>query len=85
MLSARKGSGHTRLNFLCKYTAEDLEFSVTPAHNYRRGDHAQIQDFNDSTHCECTMNYGFTHVNFVQTLRFFSSRAHKFLNWESFC
>ena len=29
---ARKGSGHTRLDSLCKCTAEDLEFLDTPTH-----------------------------------------------------
>ena len=38
---------------------------------------------NDDTHCECTINYGFTHVSFVRNVahvRFFSSRTREFLN-----
>ena len=48
-----------RLNSLCTYTAENLEFLNNPVHNYytcTRGDHAQIQDYNGDTHCECMTN-----------------------------
>ena len=59
MPCARKWSGHTRLDSLCIYTAEDLEFLDTPVHNYTssHGDHAQIQDYNYGTHFECMTNF----------------------------
>ena len=40
-----------------------------------------------ATHCECTINLGFTHASFVRNvahMRFFSSSDHEFLNWENF-
>ena len=77
-----------RLDSLCTYTAENLELLDTPVHIhihiyiyiYARtcGVYAQIQDYNDGTHCKRTTNYGFTHVSFVQNVahvRIFSSRA----------
>ena len=48
-----------RVNTLCTYTAENLEFLDIPVHNYytrTRGDYAQIQDYNDDTHYECMTN-----------------------------
>ena len=79
-----------RVDSLCTYIAENLEFLDTPVHIHvrRQGDHAQIQDYNDGTHCECTSNYSFTHVSVVRNVaqvRFFSSRTREFLNWENFC
>ena len=70
MPCVRKGSGNTRLDSLCKYTAENLEFLDTPVHIHiaTRGDHAQLQDCNDATHCRCTTNYGFAHVSFVRNV-----------------
>ena len=53
----------------------------------KRGDHAQIQDYNDSTHYRGTTNYAFTHVSLVWNvahMRLFSSRAHEFLKWQKF-
>ena len=72
------------------YTVENLAFVDTPVHSYThtRGDHARIHNYNDGTHFECTTNYGFTHVSFVQNVahvRLFSSRAREFLNQENFC
>ena len=71
-------------------TAEDLEFLDTPIYSYTCacGDHTQIdvQDYN--THCECTINYSFTHVSLVQNVahvKLFSSITHEFLNRENFC
>ena len=57
-----------KLDSLCKYTVENLEFLDTPTHIYVWGDDAQIQDYNHGTHCECTTNYSFIHVNFVRML-----------------
>ena len=36
----------------------------TPVHvaTRARGDHAQMEDYNGSTHCMCMTNYGFTYV-----------------------
>ena len=66
-LSTRKGSGHTRLDSLCKHTAEDFEFLDTAAYvDVMTIYHARIQNYNDSAHCECMTNYGFTHVNCVR-------------------
>ena len=61
---ARKGSGYTRLDSFCTYTAEDLEILDTPV----CVDHARTQDYNEGTFCECMTNYSFTNVNFVQKL-----------------
>ena len=30
------------------------------------GDHAQMEDYNDSTHYTCLTNYGFTYVDYVK-------------------
>ena len=43
--------------------------------------------YNDSTHCDCTKNYSFKHVSFVQNIthiRFFSGRTREILNQENF-
>ena len=82
MPCARKGSSHTRLDSLC--TSENRH-SCTYIRIH--GDHAQIQDYNDGTHCECTTDYGFTHVSFIRSvahMRFFSSRAPEFYKLGKF-
>ena len=61
-----------RLDSLCTYTAENLEFLDSPVHIHVHG---------------VTMNKYKTHVSFVQNvthMRFFSSRASEFLNQENF-
>ena len=69
MLSARKGFSHIRLGSLCKYTAEDLEFLDTPVHIHVVTMHKyKTEDCNDDlyTHCKCTTNYSFIHVNLYE-------------------
>ena len=52
---ASKLSSYTRLSSLCTYTVcGESEFCCTYTHT--RGDHAQIQDYDDSTHCELVYN-----------------------------
>ena len=44
-----------------------------------------MEGYNDNAHHECTTNYSFTHVNFVWNvahMRFFTSWACEFLNWQ---
>ena len=64
----------------CTCTVEDLEFLYTSVrtHVHVVTMHAQMQDYNNDTHCECTTNYSFTYVSFVRNVayvRFFSSSA----------
>ena len=57
MSCTRKGSGHTRLDSLRTYTVENLEFLDTPLATYPPtcGEHVQIQNYNDGTHCKSSV------------------------------
>ena len=77
-----------RLDYLCTYLAENLEFLYTPVHVHMVIMHKYKTVMMVHTHCECMTNYGFIHVSFVQNVahvRLFSIRAHEFPNWENIC
>ena len=77
-----------RLFSLSTHTAETLQFSDTPVHIHVHVVTMHKYKIIDGTQCECTTNYGFTHVSFVQNvahMRCLSSRACEFLNRENFC
>ena len=48
--------------------AEDFEFLDTLVHIHMHMVTAHSQDYNDGTYCECTTNYGFSHVKFVWSI-----------------
>ena len=62
---------------LCPHSlsiAENLDFRHSYAYNYMyRADHAWIQDYNDGTYCECTTNYRFIHVSFMDIKQLWAS------------
>ena len=79
-----------RLDSFSASTAENLEFLDTPIciHIHMVTMHEYKTLMMVRTHCDCMTKYGSTQVSFVQNVtqvRFFSSRACEFLNWETFC
>ena len=72
-----------RLDSFCTYAVENVEFLDTPVHLHV---HVVTMHEYKTIIYQCTTSYGFTHIKIVQNatqVRFFSSRAHEFLNREN--